>query len=108
MNMISADVIKTIATKVGLMDVIDAANEITSVLGEPIVDAEPVIRCKDCKHYKQPNEFKWVKYDKDGNIMECTIRYMVSVCRLYDCESDPDGFCYRGERALPDREGRCD
>ena len=26
------------------------------------------------------------------------------VCRLYGCESDPDGFCYRGEGALSNRE----
>ena len=46
----------------------------------PTVDAEPVVRCKDCKHYK---EF-------EGE-MECWARPMMF-------PREPNDFCSMGER----------
>lgn len=50
---------------------------------QPTVDAVEVVRCKDCKHYKD-----W----DDGNV----------TCKLwtdqYDTGTEPDAFCSFGEK----------
>ena len=51
-----------------------------SINNAPTVDAEPVVRCKDCKHYK---EF-------EGE-MECWARPMMF-------PREPNDFCSMGER----------
>ena len=59
------------------------SNEVTK---SPTIDAVPVVRCKDCKHYEaypKPVE------DFDGR------------CSVRGCETDEPEFCSYGER-------RCD
>ena len=50
----------------------------------PAIDAVPVVRCRECKHYDTA--------DFDGNIL-CG-------CTLHSAMLDitPDSFCYYGER----------
>lgn len=53
----------------------------------PTVDAVPVVRCKDCKHYDNSEGIQWCKLNSKfypGG---------------FDWHSFPeDGFCYYGER----------
>ena len=50
----------------------------------PTVDAVPVVRCRDCKHYDTA--------DFDGNILcGCTLRSAM-------LDITPDSFCSYGER----------
>ena len=51
---------------------------------QPTVDAEPVVRCKDCKYMTE-------HYDTDGNVPYWT-------CSEWDSGTDFDGYCYYGER----------
>lgn len=50
----------------------------------PTVDAEPVVRCKDCKYMTE-------HYDTDGNAPYWT-------CSEWDSGTDYDGYCHYGER----------
>jgi len=56
---------------------------------EPTVDAVPVVRCKDCKHYVLPEEFDACGRCTNGNI-----------CVSYGSEiyPEPGDFCSYGER----------
>lgn len=61
-------------------------NEIEKLIADaPTVDAEPVVRCKDCRYYRQ-----W-----SGNCELLTTRL-----RFYDLDkqASPDAFCSYGER----------
>lgn len=57
---------------------------ISCVEAVPTIDAVPVVRCKDCKHYQTE--------DWDGDVL-CG-------CTLHSAMLDitPDGFCSYGER----------
>ena len=50
----------------------------------PTIDAEPVVRCKDCKYMTE-------HYDTDGNAPYWT-------CSEWDSGTDYDGYCHYGER----------
>ena len=58
--------------------------------GVPIVDAEPVVRCKDCYYCRKYNEmWRFPKLD----VLLCT--------RLYDGDGEEvsaEDYCSRGER----------
>ena len=54
---------------------------------QPTVDAVPVIRCKDCKYYREGE--CWCEHDNDG------WKYYQSVIE----NPLPDDFCSRAERA---------
>ena len=53
---------------------------------QPIIEAEPVIRCKDCKYYKDGD--CWHEWDNDGQI------YYQSVIN----EPNPDDYCSKAKR----------
>lgn len=53
----------------------------------PTVDAVEVIRCKDCKYYREDGDC-WHEWDNDGRI------YYQSVIN----EPSPDDYCSRAER----------
>jgi len=53
---------------------------------QPTVDAVPVVRCKDCKHYRDGD--CWHEWDNDGRI------YYQSIIN----EPNPDDYCSRAER----------
>lgn len=58
MRMINADDLEQALREAGLMEVIkDDCSKCTSAWGVPIVDAEEVVRCKDCKH-RDPEDHK--------------------------------------------------
>ena len=63
----------------------------------PTIDAVPIFRCKDCKHYVI-NELK-----KDGTEDR---RYSPSVCiaRLRAVEHGPDWYCADAEEKENDRQ----
>ena len=54
---------------------------------EQFNDAVPVIRCKDCKYYREDGDC-WHEWDNDGRI------YYQSVIN----EPNPDDYCSRAER----------
>ena len=51
---------------------------------QPTVDAEEVVRCRDCIHKYERPMFRW-------NEAYCT-------CDFTDERYNPNGFCYHGER----------
>ena len=53
------------------------------VVEQPTVDAVPVVRCKDCKHYQIENQH-------DNEYRCCKDKYMAN--------HDGDWFCADGER----------
>ena len=59
-------------------DTIDAIDLRLALLREPIVDAIPVVRCKDCKYYKP------------GLLIECE--------KAHNTMQGFDWFCADGER----------
>lgn len=79
-----ADLIHREALRNALYDADAITMKGVSILnGFPAVDAVPVVRCKDCKHYRD-----W----GNGNL----------VCwnwtDTWDAATEPDGFCSYGER----------
>ena len=61
-------------------------NVITTLSEIPTIDAVPVVRCKNCKYYKEENGFHNIKF------MVCTLSISNHPMRK---EGD---FCSRGER----------
>ena len=53
---------------------------------------EPVVRCRDCVHYYEAEE-----YHPQGNYDRRCCKYFDT----YDDEVEPDGFCAWGERREP-------
>lgn len=49
-----------------------------AVKSVPIIDAEPVVRCKECKH--------------------CAMHQRYPLCKLGEEYTEPDAFCSRGQR----------
>lgn len=49
---------------------------------QPTVDAEPVVRCKDCRFFYKYG-FKLVEYTE---------------CTHFDCDVTENGYCWWGER----------
>ena len=64
---------------------------IEEINNAPTIDAEPAVRCKDCKYYEL-NSIESI----DG------IPLIVAheICRFWGngCKTDPSGFCSFGER----------
>ena len=56
----------------------------------PTIDAVPVVHCKDCKYYRQNKPYLIAGVPIMGNL----------VCERWadGCRTDPDGFCFMGER----------
>ena len=57
--------------------------------GMPVVDAVPVVRCKDCKYCTIAADKKW-RQDFGKSIYECDHKGL--------CYVEPDWFCADGER----------
>ena len=55
----------------------------------PTIDAVPVVRCKDCKHFVQSEP-----YDP-CECMKWTVKWGVAY-------TSPDGYCHKGERRSDD------
>ena len=54
------------------------------------VQGNDIVRCKDCKHYKNGEE---VKYNG------CASWIGISECEEWSHDRvDPDGWCYKGEK----------
>ena len=56
---------------------------------EPIAVLEEIVRCRDCKHYYEAEE-----YHPNGNYDRRCCKYFDT----YDDEVSPSGFCAGGER----------
>ncbi len=65
----------------------DAQKEIENA---PTVDAVPVVRCKDCKHFEKD------QWGKAGDLPLITAH---CVCKKWGngCCTDEDGYCFLGE-----------
>ena len=68
---------------------------IAAVEASPIVDAVPVVRCKDCKYYVPHTDYTWC-----ANTMRCNHPELTFDIKCYDHWLDvgPEDFCSRGER----------
>ena len=86
MRMIDAD---ALAEAMGVKRLMIQSWKADSAWGVPIVDAEPVVRCKDCKYYVLA---------RDGEacamVCECSAVYGDG----YGWAPQPDDYCSRGER----------
>ena len=66
----------------GFSDTYDKARIIDEIDAQPTIDAEPIVRCKDCKHF-------------DGSYPMC--------CRFEET-FEPDGYCSFGEKIDEDAD----
>ena len=66
----------------GFSDTYDKARIIDEIDAQPTIDAEPIVRCKDCKHF-------------DGSYPMC--------CRFEE-EFKPDDYCSFGEKIDEDAD----
>ena len=64
-----------------------AADVRAFLIQQPRVDAVPVVRCKDCKHY--------VQFLQDNKECRCTI---FSGCYDRPYPTEPNDFCSYGEK----------
>lgn len=81
MRMINADDLEQALKEAGFAEVIkDDCSKCTSAWGVPIVDAEPVIRCKDCFFCGEIDENGW------------------HWCQCTGAGMPKDGFCSDAER----------
>ena len=67
------------------------------IMDAPTIDAEPVVRCKDCKHR---HGFDCPMYDEQWFTIDEGDGYYDSDFRIVDVTED-DGFCDCGERGEP-------
>lgn len=69
----------------------------------PAIDAAPVVRCKDCKYYRQQRPDAW-----SDNPMRCDHPELTYDVECYDLWLDvgPEDFCSRGERRGADGADR--
>lgn len=88
-EMIYANDLKQALKDAGMLDYVKAEVVYKSAWGVPIVDAEEVVRCKDCK-YSTPLTY----YDKGVKGLFCNYRGSIGDWR-YRTETD---YCSRGER----------
>ena len=82
MRLIDADAIIPKGTRI-TQDNVDVA---TAIRFAPTVDAVPVVRCRECKMWRNSKQFR------DNHI-----------CFRYDTVTYPDDFCSCGERKGADR-----
>lgn len=88
MRMINADDLEQALRDAGLAEVIkDDCSKCTSAWGVPIVDAEPVVRCKDCR---------WL--ENDGYHTRC---------RIMGLSVEAEDYCSRGERRKDGKTDNC-
>ena len=64
-----------------------------NILDMPTIDAVPVVRCKDCKHYSRP--FEWPPEYTKG---KCMVEVM-------ERRVHPDDYCSYGEKKDGDGNG---
>lgn len=67
---------------------------------QPTVDAVPVIRCKDCKHYER-DHFDAVYYPTEsGEAQKVPLITAHEICTKWGdgCKTAEDGYCFLGER----------
>lgn len=67
----------------------DMPYEIKAELYAWYVNSEPIVRCRDCKHY-----FEADNYHPSGNFTSRCCKYFDS----YMNEVEPDGFCKWGAK----------
>lgn len=70
-----------------MLDPKELRDAICTINDAPTVDAVPVVRCKDCKYYREDGDC-WHEWDNDGRI------YYQSVIN----EPNPDDYCSWAER----------
>ena len=64
---------------------------IHDVVNAPTIDAEPVVRCKECDSYV---EVAW-RFDNEGKKKEC------HCCVAHSIPVQPNDYCSYGERREP-------
>ena len=66
----------------------DEAVLVSDIQNAPTIDAVPVVRCKDCKH-----RYQYEDWDRDR-----AESFVCHECRLHQKDFGEDGFCSYGER----------
>lgn len=61
----------------------------------PTIDAVPVVRCKDCKHWDEHSQYG---YDSENGVYGNYCMLWTPDDDFYAVETPEDGFCYCGER----------
>lgn len=61
----------------------------------PTIDAVPVVRCKDCKHWDEHSQYG---YDSENGVYGNYCMLWTPDDDFYAVETPEDGFCYNGER----------
>lgn len=89
MRLIDSDVLIKQCKPRGIADEVwKESNDYKQIINAPTIDAEPVVRCRDCKRYEA------LKYTDDytGNVSH---KY---VCQLCKRQMLPTDYCSYGER----------
>ena len=69
-----------------------SADEVATAVGNaPTIDAVPVVRCRECKHF-QLNAWRTV------NGVPLIVAHEICDRWAGGCKTNPDGYCYAGER----------
>ena len=77
----------------GYMDALDKVEE--TVKSAPTIDAVPVVRCKDCKHWDEHSQYG---YDSETGIYGNYCMLWTPEDDFYAVETPADGFCFEAER----------
>lgn len=66
----------------------------------PTIDAEPVVRCRDCKHYQHYGKTSLLENGKNVKAGWCYRRIRFDE----ECRMPADGFCSYGQRKEDDHD----
>lgn len=73
-----------------------AVHEAIDIIQRPQpIDAVPVVRCKDCKHWDEHSQYG---YDSENGVYGNYCMLWTPDDDFYAVETPEDGFCYNGER----------
>lgn len=61
----------------------------------PTIDAVPVVRCKDCKHWDEHSQYG---YDSENGVYGNYCMLWTPDDDFYAVQTPEDGFCFVGER----------
>ena len=66
-----------------------------TIANAPTIDAVPVVRCKDCKHWDEHSQYG---YDSENGIYGNYCMLWTPEDDFYAVETPADGFCFEAER----------
>lgn len=77
-----------------LQEILDDVKE------SPVVDAVPVIKCKDCKYFELDHFDNFCLPTENGEVVTVPIITSHEICSRWSdgCKTSEDGYCYLAER----------